>query len=59
MPVPRQEPTGPDETLEARFARWKHESAGEDVLWEWRGIATATVIGCAIAAWLAAAIYLG
>jgi hypothetical protein len=48
-----------NETLEARFARWKDASAAQDLLWERRAIATATAIACAIVAWLAAAIYLG
>jgi hypothetical protein len=56
---PRQSSDRANETLEARFARWKDASAAQDLLWERRAVATATAIGCAIVAWLAAAIYLG
>jgi hypothetical protein len=57
--APPQSPRRANETLEARFARWKDASSAQDVLWERRAVATATVIGCAIVAWLAAAIFLG
>jgi hypothetical protein len=57
--VPPPSPNRANETLEARFARWKSASASPDPLWERRAIAMATVIACAIVAWLAAAIYLG
>jgi hypothetical protein len=57
--VPPPSPHRANETLEARFARWKAASPAQDLLWERRAIATATAIACAIVAWLAAAIYLG
>ena len=59
MSVPPPSSRRANETLEARFARWKDASAAQDLLWERRAIATATAIACAIVAWLAAAIYLG
>lgn len=57
VPPPSSDPA--NDTLEARFARWKDAAAAEDLLWERRAVATAAAIGCVVVLWLAAAIYLG